>query len=79
MKMATILPQNFSLITTARAESLPRSSVLTVRKEVEAYAAVCERLLKLELPLNDFERRIFNFYLAELTHKIPQERIDAKM
>ncbi len=53
--------------------------MLTVRKEIAAYAAVCERLLKLDFPLNDFEQRVLNFYLAELAHKSPQECIEAKV
>ena len=53
--------------------------MLTVRKEIEAYVAACERLLKLDLPLNDFELRVLNFYRAELTQKIPHDRIEAKV
>ena len=53
--------------------------MLTVRREVAAYAAACERLLKLDSPLNEFEQRVLNFYLGELTHKIPHERIEAKV
>jgi hypothetical protein len=53
--------------------------MLTVRKEVEAYVSACERLLKLEFPLNDFEQRVLNFYLAELTHKASPDRIEAKL
>jgi hypothetical protein len=53
--------------------------VLTVRKEIEAYVAACERLLKLDFPLNDFEQRVLIFYLAELTHKIQPDRIEAKL
>ena len=53
--------------------------MVTVRKEIEAYVAVCERLLKLEIPLNDFEQRVFRFYLAELTEKIPHDRVEAKV
>ena len=53
--------------------------MLIVRKEVAAYAGACERLLKLDFPLNAFEQRVLSFYLAELTHKIPHERIEAKV
>jgi hypothetical protein len=52
--------------------------MLTVREEVTAYVGACERLLKLARPLNDFEQRILDFYLAELTHKAPQERIEVE-
>ena len=52
--------------------------MLKVGSEVTAYAAACERLLKLDRPLTDFEQRVLNFYLAELTHKGPQERIEAE-
>jgi hypothetical protein len=52
--------------------------MLTVREEVTAYVTACERLLKLDCPLNDFEQRVLNFYLAELTHKAPQERIEVE-
>jgi hypothetical protein len=53
--------------------------MLTVREEVTAYVTACERLLKLDCPLNDFEQRVLNFYLAELTHKAPQERIEVRV
>jgi hypothetical protein len=53
--------------------------MLTVRKEIEAYVATCERLLKLDQPLNDFERRLLNFYRAELAEKIPEDRTEAKL
>ena len=53
--------------------------MLTVRNEIAAYVATCERLLKLDLPLNAFERRVLNFYLAELAHKIPKDPIEAKV
>jgi len=75
--MATILPEIFDH--QLLSPTLKRCSMLTVRKEVEAYVAACERLLKLEFPLNDFEQRVLNFYLAELTHKAPPDRIEAKL
>jgi hypothetical protein len=53
--------------------------MLTVRKEVTAYAGACERLLKLDFPLNAFEQRVLNFYLAELSRQIHQERIEDKL
>jgi hypothetical protein len=52
--------------------------MLTVHEEITAYATACERLLKLARPLNEFEQRILKFYLAELTHKAPQERIEVE-
>ena len=52
--------------------------MLRVRKEITAYATACERLLKLDVPLNEFERRVLNFYLAELNNNVPQERSEAK-
>jgi hypothetical protein len=53
--------------------------MLTVRKEVTAYAGACERLLKLVFPLNAFEQRVLNFYLAELSRQIHQEQIEDKL
>jgi hypothetical protein len=53
--------------------------MLKVRKEIAAYVTACERLLKLDFPLNDFEHGVLHFYLAELSHKVPQERIEANV
>ena len=53
--------------------------MLIVRKEVAAYAGACERLLKLDFPLNAFEQRVLSFYLAELSRQIPQEHIENKL
>jgi hypothetical protein len=78
MTSATILPKIF-LCSHLSTETLNRWSMLIVRKEIAAYAGACERLLKLDFPLNAFEQRVLSFYLAELSRQIPQEHIEDKL